>query len=68
MSVTRLRRDLADTDDVPDPLIHELRACADALERHGIAVDLISPAGTIPILPAGILAVSHPTDVGQQDG
>ena len=40
-----------ESDDVPDPLSHELRACADAAERRGVAVDLIAPAGTIPMLP-----------------
>lgn len=54
VSVTRLRRDLVESDDVPDLLCHELRACADAVERRGIAVDLISPAGAIPVLPVEI--------------
>jgi signal transduction histidine kinase len=50
MAVTRLRRYLVENDDVPDPLSHELRACADAAERRGVAVDLIAPAGTIPMV------------------
>lgn len=54
VSVTRLRRDLVETDDVPDLLSHELRACADAAERRGIAVDLIAAAGTIPQLPLSV--------------
>ncbi len=51
LAVTRLRRELVETDEVPDPLSHELRACADAAERRGIAVDLVAPAGTVPSLP-----------------
>ena len=54
VAVTRLRRYLVETDEVPDPLSHELRACADAAERNGIAVDLLAPAGTIPPLPVEI--------------
>jgi hypothetical protein len=51
VAVTRLRRYLVENDDVPDPLSHELRACADAAERRGVAVDLIAPSGMIPVIP-----------------
>jgi len=54
VAVTRLRRYLVETDEVPDPLSHELQACADAAEREGIAVDLLAPAGVIPALPVDI--------------
>jgi hypothetical protein len=54
VAVTRLRRYLVENDDVPDPLSHELRACADAAERDGLAVDLIAPAGTIPMLGVAV--------------
>jgi hypothetical protein len=54
LAVTRLRRFLVENDDVPDPLSHELRACVDAAERHGVAVDLIAAAGMVPILPVGV--------------
>jgi hypothetical protein len=54
VTVMRLRRDLVESDDVSDLLSHELRACADAAGRRGIAVDLIAPAGTIPVLPIEI--------------
>jgi hypothetical protein len=54
VAVTRLRRFLVENDDVPDPLSHELRACADAAERRGVAVDLIAAAGTIPLLPVSV--------------
>jgi predicted nuclease of predicted toxin-antitoxin system len=42
VAVTRLRRYLVETDEVPDQLSHELHACADAAERRGIAVDLMA--------------------------
>ncbi len=54
MAVTRLRRYLVESDEVPDQLWHELQACADAAERRGIAVDLMPPAGAIPLLPVSI--------------
>src|SRR6266508_3623941 len=40
MEAARLRRLFAETDDLPDPLVHELEACADVAERRGVAVDL----------------------------
>jgi hypothetical protein len=40
VEASRLRRLLAETDDVPDPLLHELRACADIADRRGVLVDL----------------------------
>jgi hypothetical protein len=54
VAITRLRRYLVESDDVPDPLWHELRACADAAERRGIAVDLVAPVGPIPRLPVDV--------------
>jgi hypothetical protein len=54
VAVTRLRRYLVESDEVPDQLSHELDACADAAEREGIAVDLIAPAGVIPPLPVDV--------------
>lgn len=36
----RLRRLLAENDDVPDPLLHELRACVDSAEHRGVTVYL----------------------------
>ena len=40
VEAARLRRLIAEHDDTPDPLIHELRACADVAERRGVAVSL----------------------------
>jgi hypothetical protein len=51
IAVSRLRRLIVETDDVPDRLLHELRACADAAERRGVEVDLQAPVGTVDILP-----------------
>jgi hypothetical protein len=48
----RLRRLLAEGDDVPDALAHELRACADAAQRAGVAVQLsVCGEGPPPALP-----------------
>jgi hypothetical protein len=41
----------AESDDAPDPLIHELIACADVAERRGVAADL-EAVGVIPAVPA----------------
>jgi hypothetical protein len=46
----RLRRLMVETDDVPDPLLHELRACADIAERNGVLVDLVT-MGAVAELP-----------------
>lgn len=45
-----LRRLIAEADDVPDPLLHELRACADLAGRAGVPVDLVA-VGSLPQLP-----------------
>lgn len=50
---SRLRRLIAEADDVPDPLLHELRACADGAERAGVPVDLIC-VGRLPPLPVAV--------------
>jgi hypothetical protein len=50
VAVSRLRRLMVETDDMPDPLLQELRACADEAERRGVEVDLQAPVGVIPAL------------------
>jgi hypothetical protein len=50
VEASRLRRLIAEHDDVPSPLVHELRACADVAERRDVAVAL-EIAGTLPPLP-----------------
>ncbi|MFI5839391.1 hypothetical protein ACIA8K_06705 [Catenuloplanes sp. NPDC051500] len=45
----RLRRLLSETDDVPDPLLHGLRAGADVAERRGVEVSLVR-VGILPDL------------------
>ena len=49
----RLRRLFAETDDVADPILHELRACADVAERRNVTVDLVA-LGQMPQLPVDI--------------
>ncbi|MER6593124.1 hypothetical protein ABT214_14980, partial [Micromonospora purpureochromogenes] len=43
----------AESDDVPDPLLHELRAAADLAERNGLPIDLVA-IGTPPPLPVEV--------------
>jgi hypothetical protein len=54
VAVTRLRRLTVETDDVPDPLLQELRACADEAERRGVEVDLQASVGEVPPLPVEV--------------
>src|SRR5262249_44069505 len=49
VEASRLRRLSAETDDVPDPLLHELRACADLAYSRGVLVDL-QVVGQLPVL------------------
>ncbi|MFC7548887.1 sensor histidine kinase [Plantactinospora sp. GCM10030261] len=53
LAASRLRRLIAESDDVPDPLLHELRACADIAERGGVPVEFVS-VGELPPLPVEI--------------
>jgi signal transduction histidine kinase len=53
VAAARLRRLIAESDDVPDPLLHELRACVDVAERHGLPVELIA-VGELPRLPVSV--------------
>jgi hypothetical protein len=50
LQAARLRRLLAEGDEVPGSLVHELHASADVAERRGVAVD-IETAGTLPPVP-----------------
>jgi len=50
VQAARLRRLLAEGDEVPGPLVHELYATADVAERRGIAVE-IETAGPLPQVP-----------------
>jgi len=49
VEASRLRRLFAETDDVPNPLLHELRACADIAYSRGVLVDL-QVVGQLPTL------------------
>ena len=50
VQAARLRRLLAEGDEVPGPLVHELQASADVAERRGIAIE-IETAGPLPLVP-----------------
>ena len=50
VQAARLRRLLAEGDEVPGSLVHELHASADVAERRGVTVD-IETAGQLPEVP-----------------
>jgi hypothetical protein len=50
VQAARLRRLMAEGDEVPGSLVHELHASADMAERRGIAVE-IETAGSLPQVP-----------------
>jgi hypothetical protein len=50
IQAARLRRLLAEGDEVPGSLVHELHASADVAERRGVAV-VIETAGLLPEIP-----------------
>ncbi len=50
VQAARLRRLLAEGDEVPGSLVHELHASADVAERRGVAVE-IEMAGPLPPVP-----------------
>ncbi len=50
VQAARLRRLLAEGDEVPGSLMHELQASADVAERRGVAVE-IETAGPLPQVP-----------------
>ena len=50
VQAARLRRLLAEGDEVPGSLVHELYASADVAERRGVAVD-IETVGSLPHVP-----------------
>lgn len=51
VAAARLRRLFAESDDVPTPLLHELRACADIAERRVVRVE-IETIGQLPEMPS----------------
>ncbi len=63
VEASRLRRLFAETDDVPDPLLHELRACVDIAYSRGVLVDLQvvgrPPALSLPVRRALTEAPLH---------
>jgi hypothetical protein len=53
IEAARMRRLFAETDDVPNPLVHELRHCVDVADRRGVVVEL-EIRGHWPVPPVGI--------------
>ncbi|MBN6034755.1 hypothetical protein [Amycolatopsis sp. 195334CR] len=53
VEAARMRRLFAETDDVDDPLLHELRACAEVAERKGVTV-FLGTWGDRPELPVRV--------------
>ncbi|GAA1634634.1 hypothetical protein GCM10009733_034570 [Nonomuraea maheshkhaliensis] len=53
IEAARMRRLFAETDAVADPLMHELRHCADVADRKGVVVEL-EARGQCPPLPVAV--------------
>jgi hypothetical protein len=62
VEAARLRRLMAERDDAPGPLVHEIQACADIAERRGVAVD-IETVGALPGVPAEVRRVITDTAI-----
>ena len=62
VEAARLRRLMAESDDAPGPLVHELHACADVAERRGVAVD-VETVGALPSVPADVRRVITDTAI-----
>jgi len=62
VEAARLRRLLAESDESPGPLVHELHATADVAERRGVAVD-IETAGALPGVPPDVRRVLTDTAI-----
>ncbi|WP_157251520.1 hypothetical protein [Nonomuraea typhae] len=61
VAISRLRRLMVESEDLPDPLLRDLRSGADAAEHRGAAVDLQAAVGTIPPMPPAVrLALTEP--------
>jgi hypothetical protein len=62
VQAARLRRLLAEGDEVPGSLVHELHASADIAERRGVAV-VIETAGSLPQVPGSARRVITDTAI-----
>lgn len=49
IEAARMRRLFAESDDVADPLLHELRHCADVADRRGVVVEFETTGSWLPI-------------------
>ncbi|MGI5506396.1 hypothetical protein [Lentzea sp. CA-135723] len=61
LAVGRMRRLLAESDSVEAPLLHELRASADAAERRGVVVELIVIGEVPPIVTEARRVITEAT-------
>ncbi|MFI5591136.1 hypothetical protein ACIA5G_39215 [Amycolatopsis sp. NPDC051758] len=53
IEAARLRRLFLESDEVPDPLLHEVRACLDVAEARGVPVRM-SVSGEVPPVPVHV--------------
>lgn len=53
IEAARMRRLFAEVDTVANPLLHELRHCADVADRRGVVVEL-DARGQVPALPVAV--------------
>ncbi|WP_143591775.1 hypothetical protein [Thermoactinospora rubra] len=60
VQAARIRRLLAESDDVPDRLLHELRAGIEIAERRGVAVSLAVRGNRVALPPAVRRALIEP--------
>ncbi|MFI0484431.1 ATP-binding protein [Actinomadura sp. 9N215] len=60
LEAARLRRLFAESDDVPDPLVHELEAYIDDVERRGVAVSLAVRGRRSTLDPLARRALTEP--------
>ncbi|MFE0021152.1 hypothetical protein [Amycolatopsis sp. NPDC059021] len=63
VEAARMRRLFAESDDVPDPLLHELTSCVDAAERRGTAVQLVARGERPELTKAVRRALTEPVIV-----
>ncbi|MFC6090763.1 hypothetical protein [Saccharothrix lopnurensis] len=63
LAATQLRRLFAEHDDVPDPLVHEVAACAHVAEQRGVAVSLAVSGASVPVPAEVRRALTAPVEL-----
>ncbi|GAA1277641.1 hypothetical protein [Saccharothrix xinjiangensis] len=63
LAATQLRRLFAEHDDVPDPLVHEVAACAHVAEQRGVVVSLAVSGVAVPVPAEVRRAVTAPVEL-----